>query len=324
MNSCRTFPASPLDHRSRAPDPQPRAALCATFLAFFWLGACQSQPSLETVARDGDLRLSRVSHNGLPMVLLAGSTDRAEGAGRAEGKGALHIYLGGDGRPWAGERPAADPSGRRLLALELMARDPAPALYLGRPCYHPDAPMPPACGPELWTGARYSETVVDAMAGALREALRERRPESVLLVGYSGGGALAVLLAPRLADLAPVAVLTLAANLDTGAWTDHQRVLPLTASLNPALQRPSGVPEVHWLGEEDTVVPPETVQRYSHRHPGARFLYVAGFGHRCCWVAHWPEILARTRGELDRRALDWKAREQTGENEAGGVNPANH
>lgn len=65
-----------------------------------------------------------------------------------------HIYIEGDGRPWLNpSRIAADPTPQKPLMLELMALDPAPAAFLGRPCYF--ELDDPACTPELWTHKRY-------------------------------------------------------------------------------------------------------------------------------------------------------------------------
>jgi hypothetical protein len=50
--------------------------------------------------------------------------------------GTLHVYIEHDGTPWiVSTLPSSDPTPRRPLALELMAQDPAPRLFLGRPCY---------------------------------------------------------------------------------------------------------------------------------------------------------------------------------------------
>lgn len=203
--------------------------------------------------------------------------------------GTLHVYLEGDGRPWIhGVLAAADPTPRTPYALDLMARDPQPALYLGRPCYfglHDE----PACGPRLWTDARYGREVVASMAAALARLLEERGRPPVVLVGYSGGGTLAVLLADRVPNVR--AVITVAANLDTDAWTAQHRYRPLAGSLNPmAAARLQGIAHVHLAGAEDLVVPDHQIQSFVARH-GGRHRTLAGFDHRCCWRQAWPDLL---------------------------------
>jgi pimeloyl-ACP methyl ester carboxylesterase len=200
----------------------------------------------------------------------------------------LTIFLESDGIPWQGGRqPSADPTTRQPLALELLIRSPAPAAYITRPCYH--GLRSAKCNVEHWTGARYSLEVVESMAATVREAQRRSGATKVALVGYSGGGALAVLIAERLDSV--VMVTTIAANLDTDAWTEHHHYLPLSQSLNPALSdRPHPWPELHLRGANDAVVPVATTARYFARHPRARQRTIEAFDHVCCWVRDWPEI----------------------------------
>ena len=74
----------------------------------------------------------------------------------------LHVYLEGDGRPWASlTRVARDPTPKRALMLELMAMDSAAAVYVGRPCYF--FVVETKCGPEWWTDKRYSAAVVSSL-----------------------------------------------------------------------------------------------------------------------------------------------------------------
>ena len=102
----------------------------------------------------------------------------------------LHIYIEGDGRPWLrGHLIADDPTPKTPLALELMARSPYTSLYLGRPCYFGYAKQPP-CEPRYWTSARDSEAVVNSLAIAIQQ-IREPN-QKLLLIGYSGGGTLAM------------------------------------------------------------------------------------------------------------------------------------
>jgi hypothetical protein len=199
----------------------------------------------------------------------------------------LHVYLDGDGTPWEGRAPAADPTPRDTLVLELMRLDDRPSLYLGRPCYHglDDA----GCGTPLWTSERYSDAVVSSMATALRPHLRAANADRVVLIGYSGGGALAMLLAARVAET--LAVVTVAGNLDTDAWTAHHRYVRLTGSLNPAAQPPlpPRLHQRHYVGTRDRVVPPSILDGAVE---SATVVRVPGFDHVCCWTRIWPSILA--------------------------------
>jgi len=203
----------------------------------------------------------------------------------------LHVYLGGDGSPWSGNRPSGDPTPREPLALRLMALDPGRGIYVGRPCYHGLHRGAP-CDSKDWTSARYSSAVIDSMAVVINEWVRTAAVEEVVLIGYSGGGAIAVLLAPRVSAVS--AVITVAANLDTDAWVAHHRFDPLTGSLNPALQPPLpvSVRQIHLVAENDRIVPPATSQRFFHANATAARYSYADFDHRCCWETVWPEVLA--------------------------------
>jgi pimeloyl-ACP methyl ester carboxylesterase len=83
---------------------------------------------------------------------------------------------------------------------------------------------------------RYSATVVSSMAVALERLLAEREIDRLAWMGYSGGGVLAMLLAPRFPQTQ--AIVTVAANRDIDAWADHHGYLRLAGSLNPAEGRP--------------------------------------------------------------------------------------
>ena len=199
----------------------------------------------------------------------------------------LNVYLDHDGTPWLGVTPTGDPTPRNTLTLRLLALDTAPALYLGRPCYL-GLRTDPGCGPELWTSARYSERVVASMAAALERLIAAGGISQVAFFGYSGGGALAMLLAARIPQT--VAVVTVAANLDVDAWADHHGWPRLTGSLNPArIAHPDGILRRHYAGARDTAVPPELIRRAAPA--GDRVAVIAGYDHVCCWVELWPGVL---------------------------------
>ena len=212
--------------------------------------------------------------------------------------GRLVVYIEGDGTAWqTRSRTSADPTPRDPVALRLALRDSSPGiLYLARPCQYLYRERLGRCHPSLWTTARYSQDVVEAMDHAIAVSKRSTG-DRLTLVGYSGGGVIAGLLSARRSDVDRV--VTVAAPLDVRAWTDHHAVSPLASSFVPDALEPDGAPlcAFHLHGGRDVIVPPAVVEAYRRRNAreGLRFFTVPDFDHRCCWARDWPELLAMTR-----------------------------
>ena len=203
----------------------------------------------------------------------------------------LHVYIEHDGTPWLDRTHVSqDPTPRTPFALELMARDGGPRVLLGRPCYFEQKAEPP-CSPLLWTYRRYSPEVVASMVAALRRFLTLYPFRRLVLIGYSGGGTLAWLMAAQVPETA--AIVTVAANLDTDDWTRIHDYSPLAGSLNPALMPPLSptISQFHYVGGRDRNVPPSVVQSFARRHPEARVIEVSDFDHECCWIERWPNLV---------------------------------
>ena len=180
----------------------------------------------------------------------------------------LHVYLGGDGSPWQhrywGSR---DPTPRNPVMLKLMALYYAPSIYLSRPCYDGYAKQAP-CNPLLWTQARYSSRVVNNMAVVLRKWMKSGNFKGAMLFGYSGGGALAMLLAQHVPETR--GVVTIAGNLDTDAWADYHGYSPLTDSRNLAAAPPWRLPSCSFISR-GTWTP-----MYRRNSPAGRWSVKAG------------------------------------------------
>ena len=154
--------------------------------------------------------------------------------------GPLFVYIEGDGLAYLDTRtPSTDPTPVDPLALRLAAADPGPAvLYLGRPCQFAPGRGDPRCSVRAWTTARFGANVVASIDDAISRE-RARAPERPLvLVGYSGGGVIAALVAARRKDVS--LLITVAAPLDVADWTRRMGVSPLDGS--EASARSGGTP----------------------------------------------------------------------------------
>lgn len=210
----------------------------------------------------------------------------------------LAIYIEGDGAAWASPyHPPRDPTPRRPLAFALAAADPSPLVaYLGRPCQYLDERERANCDSAYWLDRRFAPEVI-ATYDALISRLRARSGATRLrLVGYSGGGVIATLLAQRRDDVDQL--ITVAAPLALGEWTRQRRLSALVGSLDPAQARTRrALPWAwHFAGADDAVVPPAVVRAFVAQ-AGGRLEVVPGFDHECCWQVAWPRLLALALAE---------------------------
>ena len=206
----------------------------------------------------------------------------------------LTIYIEGDGFAWVnGALPSDDPTPRDPLALRLaLAQPEGNVAYLARPCQYVDAEKT-HCPERYWTDARFAPEVIAATNQAV-DALKVRfDARRLTLVGFSGGAAVAALVAAQRDDGARL--VTVAGNLDHHAWTAHHRVEPLRASMNAAdvASTLAPLPQTHFIGEEDKIVPPELARRWPTQISGngaTNLHIIADADHHCCWVQQWPTL----------------------------------
>jgi pimeloyl-ACP methyl ester carboxylesterase len=279
-------PLKPRRPVAKGSAPPSRSWVVGLLAIPFLLAGCTSAPErLDRMAGDMGLAKLRARAEGFELTVYRNRA--VDAAGR------LHVYLEGDGTPWIRRtRVSPDPTPRNPLALRLMALDPAPALYLARPCYNGTAGAPP-CGPRLWTSGRYSEEVVATMAAALRQLIKAWSVTDVTLVGYSGGGVLAWLLAQRIPEVS--VLVTISANLDIDRWADRHGFTRLTGSLNPAAgaRMRGGVQQWHFAGRDDNNVPPALIGEAARQLGVAERVFIQESDHHCCWTRLWPGILRR-------------------------------
>lgn len=207
----------------------------------------------------------------------------------------LTLYIEGDGAAWRSHhQPSTDPTPRKALGLALAASDPAANVaYLARPCQFTPALESPHCDVSYWTDKRYAEEVVAAMNQAVTHYVAA--DQKINLVGYSGGGALAVLIAARRHDVA--SIRTVAGNLDHAEVNRLHGVSAMPDSLNAIHVAPqvANIPQIHISGADDRVVPPSIAQRFAATTGTrcAQTYLIPSMGHGSDWDKRWPELLSR-------------------------------
>lgn len=192
-----------------------------------------------------------------PFVLTAFSKEAKKDVTHP---GAWAVFIEGDGFAWrTRSQPSPNPTPEDPVGLKLAAsfaqRFPdMSVLYLARPCQYTEPDRNPACHSRYWTSHRYAEEVVNATDAAISRVI----PNGAKLHfwGYSGGAALAILVAARRDNVA--SINSVAGNLDPEALNSFHRVSRLSGSLDPVLFAISlaNTPQTHYVGERDTVVPP--------------------------------------------------------------------
>ncbi|WPN44535.1 MULTISPECIES: alpha/beta hydrolase family protein [unclassified Pseudomonas] len=208
----------------------------------------------------------------------------------------LTVYIEGDGKAWRTRTlPSDNPSPHQALGLTLAAVDPAAnVVYLARPCQFTPLVQSPRCDQAYWTDKRFAEEVVVAMNQAVSHYAARVPGQRIHLVGYSGGGALAVLIAARRQDIA--SLRTVAGNLDHAEVNRLHQVPAMPESLNAidVADQIAAIPQIHFSGADDSVVPPVIAQHFVSATDNrcARSFIVAGMNHESDWARRWPELLA--------------------------------
>ncbi|MFZ5802226.1 MAG: alpha/beta hydrolase [Candidatus Omnitrophota bacterium] len=264
-------------------------------LALIVLAGCATLPSHEERIATAD---SIAQAAGLRRTIFRTPTFALTGYQRlTESGGPVQVYIEGDGYAWVtSHRLSSDPTPRDPIALRLAAEDPAPnVIYLGRPCQYTDPEMDPLCEDDrFWSEARFSEEVIAALDQALDQIQERIKTRDIRLIGYSGGGAVAVLVAQRRHDIQ--SLRTVAGNLDPGRLNRLHGASPLSGSLDPlkeaALLRM--LPQRHFAGDEDSVVPVTIAEGFIQKMGASSCVamtVVQGMGHQEGWKGKWRELL---------------------------------
>jgi len=271
----------------------PRAAIFLSCLTLLVLAACAGVED----RRDNARQLAHAA--GLHAQTLVGGIFRLQTFYRFQpryGEGAetsLRVYIEGDGFAWINRnRISPDPTPRNPVALKLAAADRAvPILYVARPCQFGGNGR---CTQQYWTSHRFAPEVIEATSAVIDQVKKAVGATAVELVGFSGGGAVAVLVAARRNDV--MSIRTVAGNLDHVTLHQRKQVSPLSGSLNAAdvAAQVSTIPQIHFVGAEDDIIGDYVAESYRRRAAASNCIAiqtVSSASHEDGWENVWSRLL---------------------------------
>ena len=208
-----------------------------------------------------------------------------------------NIYIEGDGFAWVDRfTPSIDPTPSNPVALKLAALDEGEnVIYMARPCQYSkmsDAEKP--CEVKYWTSKRFAPEVISSMNNTLDEIKQRYKLKEFNLIGFSGGAAVAILIAAKRNDVA--SIRSIAGNLDHEVTNRIHNVSQLDGSLNPAdvARQVANIPQHHFLGKDDEIITAEVYQSYRKTSGDShclRFSFVEDASHENGWDKKWKSLL---------------------------------
>ena len=203
-------------------------------------------------------------------------------------QGVYKIYIEGDGYAFnAYGKPTQNPTPKGTLVRELAFGDDSEnVVYLARPCQYVKSPI---CSKRHWTTARFAPEIINAEYDAIKQIAGNN---TVILIGFSGGAQVAGLVSTAKTGLNIKKVITIAGNLDHLAWTQYHNLPPLNESMNLENYHKqfANIPQVHYVGEKDDVIPPVLTKEFIE--DDSQIIIVSNATHNQGWDSIYQKLWA--------------------------------
>jgi len=177
----------------------------------------------------------------------------------------INIYIEGDGFAWASKnRISSNPTPKTPVSLEIANIDSlhnksSSVAWIGRPCQYLNSLN---CENKYWTSHRFSNEVIVATNKIIDHLKNRSNSTKVNMIGFSGGAAIALLVATLRDDIN--LVVTISGNLDHEKVNKYHGVSLLSDSLNPIdyLDKLRNVSQKHFVGANDEIIPSDMVKEF--------------------------------------------------------------
>ncbi len=243
-------------------------------------GSCSSKKlealkEIESISSSRGMEIKIYNLKGFDIFTLGKITDPNK---------PLRIYIEGDGKAYVNRyQPSSDPTPTSNFLINLIAQDDSPnLLYIARPCQYVDSKK---CEEKYWTSERFSVEVI----AAISEVVDVFSNQKIELVGYSGGAMIALQLKQKNIQN----IRTIAGNIDLEKFAEIHKISKLqTPQLD--YERLAKVPQIHFVGAKDKVIPLEIFNSYQRKLPKqncVKLKIAPQADHQKNWRRDWVELL---------------------------------
>jgi hypothetical protein len=165
-------------------------------------------------------------------------------------------------------------------------------IYIARPCQYTDMSFNKLCINKYWTDSRMSEEVVNSIANSIKKIAGNNK---ISLIGFSGGGGIAILVAPKLNHVQNI--ITIAGNLDIKEFAKFHKSKSISDSLNPVdyIDQVKNIPQLHISGGKDKIVPILIADKFvkAAKSKCVKQITIDSSSHGKGWSLVWQDILKR-------------------------------
>ena len=207
------------------------------------------------------------------------------------------VYIEGESRGSINSHTTRyNPTPLNPVALKMAVQDKSKNLiYISVPCANFTLDRIQACNQKYFKTHRFAPEVIASYNQVLDYYRKRYDIKGFHLVGFSGGGVVATLLAQQQPDI--LTLRTIAAPLDTQIAQRLSQTNSFSHSQNPSSDPFTlGVlPQHHFLGDKDEFVTPVILSSFLQEMGPSRCVrtsLISGPTHRDGWDERWPELMA--------------------------------
>lgn len=174
------------------------------------------------------------------------------------------LFIEGDGLAWLSKkRISPNPTPINPIGLKLATHDHSSNIfYLARPCQYLDLKSEKNCDLPYWTSKRASTEIIESINEAISRIKQQFNIDTFRLVGYSGGGTIATIIATYRDDIEDLR--TVAGNLDIDVFVKQHNISPLSGSINPVdyAEKLVSIPQQHYISYNDEIISQNITESY--------------------------------------------------------------